>query len=148
MDGDDHHLSIWLCILSLELFLSCFFRRVAVAVGASGWGYRSIPSPADEEPRELVLLPWAGESPKIKYETLFFLLKTPPAASLTTTIPTWMIQAVFASAVFQFVCLFLGSIEERHAIYEEAWEKFPKGLVPRRLPLNFLTGMANHTSSF
>uniref|UniRef100_A0A672YZP5 N-alpha-acetyltransferase 15, NatA auxiliary subunit n=1 Tax=Sphaeramia orbicularis TaxID=375764 RepID=A0A672YZP5_9TELE len=25
-------------------------------------------------------------------------------------------------------------------IYEEAWVKFPKGLVPRRLPLNFLTG--------
>ncbi|XP_030638927.1 N-alpha-acetyltransferase 15, NatA auxiliary subunit a [Chanos chanos] len=30
--------------------------------------------------------------------------------------------------------------EERQQIYEEAWVKFPKGLVPRRLPLNFLTG--------
>ncbi|KAK5899971.1 hypothetical protein CesoFtcFv8_009389 [Champsocephalus esox] len=33
-----------------------------------------------------------------------------------------------------------GSIEERQQIYEDAWEKFPKGLVPRRLPLNFLLG--------
>ncbi|KAF0037930.1 hypothetical protein F2P81_010804 [Scophthalmus maximus] len=32
------------------------------------------------------------------------------------------------------------SVEERHKIYEDAWEKFPKGLVPRRLPLNFLSG--------
>ncbi|KAM4622044.1 N-alpha-acetyltransferase 15, NatA auxiliary subunit a [Polymixia lowei] len=33
-----------------------------------------------------------------------------------------------------------GSIEERQKLYEEAWVKFPKGLVPRRLPLTFLTG--------
>uniref|UniRef100_A0A8C4E5Y6 N-alpha-acetyltransferase 15, NatA auxiliary subunit a n=1 Tax=Dicentrarchus labrax TaxID=13489 RepID=A0A8C4E5Y6_DICLA len=33
-----------------------------------------------------------------------------------------------------------GSIEERQKIYEDSWVKFPKGLVPRRLPLNFLTG--------
>uniref|UniRef100_A0A8D3DV94 N-alpha-acetyltransferase 15, NatA auxiliary subunit a n=1 Tax=Scophthalmus maximus TaxID=52904 RepID=A0A8D3DV94_SCOMX len=33
-----------------------------------------------------------------------------------------------------------GSIEERLKIYEESWVKFPKGLVPRRLPLTFLTG--------
>uniref|UniRef100_A0A672Z2F0 N-alpha-acetyltransferase 15, NatA auxiliary subunit n=1 Tax=Sphaeramia orbicularis TaxID=375764 RepID=A0A672Z2F0_9TELE len=33
-----------------------------------------------------------------------------------------------------------GSVEECQNIYEEAWVKFPKGLVPRRLPLNFLTG--------
>ncbi|XP_041846558.1 LOW QUALITY PROTEIN: N-alpha-acetyltransferase 15, NatA auxiliary subunit-like [Melanotaenia boesemani] len=33
-----------------------------------------------------------------------------------------------------------GSMEEHFRIYEEAWVKFPKGLVPRRLPLNFLTG--------
>uniref|UniRef100_A0A3Q3VST6 Uncharacterized protein n=1 Tax=Mola mola TaxID=94237 RepID=A0A3Q3VST6_MOLML len=32
-----------------------------------------------------------------------------------------------------------GSVEEQQKIYEEAWMKFPKGLVPRRLPLNFLT---------
>uniref|UniRef100_A0A8C6T2C0 N-alpha-acetyltransferase 15, NatA auxiliary subunit n=1 Tax=Neogobius melanostomus TaxID=47308 RepID=A0A8C6T2C0_9GOBI len=32
------------------------------------------------------------------------------------------------------------SVEERFKIFEDAWEKFPKGLVPRRLPLNFLTG--------
>ncbi|KAA8594466.1 hypothetical protein FQN60_011601, partial [Etheostoma spectabile] len=31
-------------------------------------------------------------------------------------------------------------VEERQKIYEDAWEKFPKGLVPRRLPLNFLSG--------
>ncbi|KAL7889654.1 hypothetical protein AOLI_G00019120 [Acnodon oligacanthus] len=30
--------------------------------------------------------------------------------------------------------------EERLKIYEEAWVKYPKGLVPRRLPLNFLSG--------
>lgn len=29
---------------------------------------------------------------------------------------------------------------ERLKIYEEAWTKYPKGLVPRRLPLNFLSG--------
>uniref|UniRef100_A0A3Q4I3J0 N-alpha-acetyltransferase 15, NatA auxiliary subunit n=1 Tax=Neolamprologus brichardi TaxID=32507 RepID=A0A3Q4I3J0_NEOBR len=29
--------------------------------------------------------------------------------------------------------------KERYKIFEEAWEKFPKGLVPRRLPLNFLS---------
>ncbi|KAK5610106.1 N-alpha-acetyltransferase 15, NatA auxiliary subunit, partial [Crenichthys baileyi] len=33
-----------------------------------------------------------------------------------------------------------GSIEEHHKIYEESWVKFPRGLVPRRLPLSFLTG--------
>uniref|UniRef100_A0A6Q2YFY4 N(alpha)-acetyltransferase 15, NatA auxiliary subunit a n=1 Tax=Esox lucius TaxID=8010 RepID=A0A6Q2YFY4_ESOLU len=32
------------------------------------------------------------------------------------------------------------SVEERQKLYEEAWVKYPKGLVPRRLPLNFLTG--------
>ncbi|XP_056138193.1 N-alpha-acetyltransferase 15, NatA auxiliary subunit a [Lampris incognitus] len=32
------------------------------------------------------------------------------------------------------------SKEERLQLYEEAWIKFPKGLVPRRLPLNFLIG--------
>nr|XP_046261771.1 N-alpha-acetyltransferase 15, NatA auxiliary subunit a [Scatophagus argus] len=32
------------------------------------------------------------------------------------------------------------SIEERQKIYEDSWVKFPKGLVPRRLPLSFLTG--------
>uniref|UniRef100_A0A8C6NUE4 N-alpha-acetyltransferase 15, NatA auxiliary subunit n=1 Tax=Nothobranchius furzeri TaxID=105023 RepID=A0A8C6NUE4_NOTFU len=31
-------------------------------------------------------------------------------------------------------------VEEKLKIYEETWEKFPKGLVPRRLPLNFLSG--------
>ncbi|KAL3045357.1 hypothetical protein OYC64_013597 [Pagothenia borchgrevinki] len=31
-------------------------------------------------------------------------------------------------------------VEDRHKIYEDSWVKFPKGLVPRRLPLNFLTG--------
>ncbi|XP_028831707.1 N-alpha-acetyltransferase 15, NatA auxiliary subunit b isoform X1 [Denticeps clupeoides] len=30
--------------------------------------------------------------------------------------------------------------EEKLKIYEEAWVKFPKGLVPRRLPLSFLSG--------
>lgn len=39
----------------------------------------------------------------------------------------------------------LGSVEERLKIYEEAWEKFPKGLVPRRLPLTFLSGLTNDT---
>ncbi|NXT91187.1 NAA15 acetyltransferase, partial [Anhinga rufa] len=29
---------------------------------------------------------------------------------------------------------------ERLKIYEEAWTKYPRGLVPRRLPLNFLSG--------
>ncbi|XP_045432359.1 N-alpha-acetyltransferase 15, NatA auxiliary subunit isoform X6 [Pipistrellus kuhlii] len=29
---------------------------------------------------------------------------------------------------------------ERLKIYEEAWTKYPRGLVPRRLPLNFLCG--------
>uniref|UniRef100_A0A671KZ79 N-alpha-acetyltransferase 15, NatA auxiliary subunit n=1 Tax=Sinocyclocheilus anshuiensis TaxID=1608454 RepID=A0A671KZ79_9TELE len=32
------------------------------------------------------------------------------------------------------------STEEKLKIYEEAWEKYPKGLVPRRLPLSFLSG--------
>ncbi|KAG7273608.1 LOW QUALITY PROTEIN: hypothetical protein CRUP_011037 [Coryphaenoides rupestris] len=32
------------------------------------------------------------------------------------------------------------SVEERQKLYEETWVKFPKGLVPRRLPLTFLTG--------
>lgn len=44
-----------------------------------------------------------------------------------------------------FFC-FLGSIEERQKIYVDAWEKFPKGLVPRRLPLNFLSGAASNVS--
>ncbi|TSO15269.1 N-alpha-acetyltransferase 15, NatA auxiliary subunit [Bagarius yarrelli] len=33
-----------------------------------------------------------------------------------------------------------GSVEERLKIYEDVWVKFPKSLVPRRLPLTFLTG--------
>ena len=33
-----------------------------------------------------------------------------------------------------------GSVEERQKLYEEAWVKYPKGLVPLRLPLTFLTG--------
>uniref|UniRef100_A0A3Q2NWZ3 N-alpha-acetyltransferase 15, NatA auxiliary subunit a n=1 Tax=Fundulus heteroclitus TaxID=8078 RepID=A0A3Q2NWZ3_FUNHE len=33
-----------------------------------------------------------------------------------------------------------GNVEEHQKIYEESWAKFPRGLVPRRLPLNFLTG--------
>ncbi|XP_041133102.1 N-alpha-acetyltransferase 15, NatA auxiliary subunit isoform X2 [Polyodon spathula] len=32
------------------------------------------------------------------------------------------------------------SVEEKQKIYEESWVKYPKGLVPRRLPLNFLSG--------
>ncbi|KAK1175482.1 N-alpha-acetyltransferase 15, NatA auxiliary subunit-like [Acipenser oxyrinchus oxyrinchus] len=32
------------------------------------------------------------------------------------------------------------NVEEKQKIYEEAWVKYPKGLVPRRLPLNFLSG--------
>uniref|UniRef100_A0A8C2HZ91 N(alpha)-acetyltransferase 15, NatA auxiliary subunit b n=1 Tax=Cyprinus carpio TaxID=7962 RepID=A0A8C2HZ91_CYPCA len=32
------------------------------------------------------------------------------------------------------------STQEKLKIYEEAWEKYPKGLVPRRLPLSFLSG--------
>ncbi|TRY54747.1 hypothetical protein DNTS_031270, partial [Danionella cerebrum] len=32
------------------------------------------------------------------------------------------------------------SAEEKQKIYEDALVKFPKGLVPRRVPLNFLTG--------
>lgn len=45
-------------------------------------------------------------------------------------LPDVLIQPVFPP----------GSAEERQKIYEDAWVKFPKGLVPRRLPLNFLTG--------
>ncbi|XP_051888204.1 N-alpha-acetyltransferase 15, NatA auxiliary subunit a [Pristis pectinata] len=32
------------------------------------------------------------------------------------------------------------NVEERLNVYENAWTKYPKGLVPRRLPLNFLSG--------
>nr|AAH57466.1 NMDA receptor-regulated gene 1a [Danio rerio] len=32
------------------------------------------------------------------------------------------------------------SAEDKQKIYEDAWVKYPKGLVPRRLPLSFLTG--------
>ncbi|XP_033869221.1 N-alpha-acetyltransferase 15, NatA auxiliary subunit [Acipenser ruthenus] len=32
------------------------------------------------------------------------------------------------------------NVEEKQKIYEESWVKYPKGLVPRRLPLNFLSG--------
>ncbi|XP_031415663.1 N-alpha-acetyltransferase 15, NatA auxiliary subunit b isoform X2 [Clupea harengus] len=32
------------------------------------------------------------------------------------------------------------SADEKLKIYEEAWVKYPKGLVPRRLPLSFLAG--------
>ncbi|XP_034738727.1 N-alpha-acetyltransferase 15, NatA auxiliary subunit-like [Etheostoma cragini] len=33
-----------------------------------------------------------------------------------------------------------GGVEDRQKIYEDSWVKFPRGLVPRRLPLTFLTG--------
>jgi len=39
-----------------------------------------------------------------------------------------------------FLCVCPEGVEDRHKIYEDSWVKFPKGLVPRRLPLNFLTG--------
>lgn len=42
------------------------------------------------------------------------------------------------------MCVSPGGLEERHKIYEDSWVKFPKGLVPRRLPLNFLTGKHEH----
>ncbi|XP_048826423.1 N-alpha-acetyltransferase 15, NatA auxiliary subunit a [Brienomyrus brachyistius] len=32
------------------------------------------------------------------------------------------------------------SVEEKQKIYEDTWDKYPKALVPRRLPLNFLAG--------
>ena len=41
--------------------------------------------------------------------------------------------------------LFSETVDEKRKIYEEAWEQYPKGLVPRRLPLNFLSGAANQT---
>lgn len=48
------------------------------------------------------------------------------------------------------VCLLinLDTVEERFKIYEDAWEKFPKGLVPRRLPLTFLSGVADNLALF
>lgn len=57
------------------------------------------------------------------------------SSSLTNEIST--LKAEFLAG-----CSFLlpGTVEERCKVYEEAWEKFPKGLVPRRLPLNFLSG--------
>lgn len=45
-----------------------------------------------------------------------------------------------------FFFITLDSVEERFKIYEDAWEKFPKGLVPRRLPLTFLTGAADNST--
>ncbi|KAJ3614790.1 hypothetical protein NHX12_018360 [Muraenolepis orangiensis] len=33
------------------------------------------------------------------------------------------------------------TVDEKRKIYAEAWEQYPKGLVPRRLPLNFLSGV-------
>uniref|UniRef100_A0A3B3STV5 N-alpha-acetyltransferase 15, NatA auxiliary subunit n=2 Tax=Paramormyrops kingsleyae TaxID=1676925 RepID=A0A3B3STV5_9TELE len=32
------------------------------------------------------------------------------------------------------------SVEEKQKMYEDTWDKYPKALVPRRLPLNFLAG--------
>lgn len=46
-----------------------------------------------------------------------------------------------------FVLYFSETVDEKRKIYEEAWEQYPKGLVPRRLPLNFLSGVANQTPS-
>lgn len=45
------------------------------------------------------------------------------------------------------VLLSPGSVEEQLKIYEDSWVKFPKGLVPRRLPLNFLTGKCSTACS-
>ena len=42
-----------------------------------------------------------------------------------------------------FLVFFSETVDEKRKIYEEAWEQYPKGLVPRRLPLNFLSGAAN-----
>ena len=40
----------------------------------------------------------------------------------------------------KFFFWFAANMLERLKIYEEAWTKYPRGLVPRRLPLNFLSG--------
>lgn len=58
--------------------------------------------------------------------------------SRTTLNTIWPVGRKTCSA--DVFVAFPGSVEERHKIYEEVWEKFPKGLVPRRLPLGFLTG--------
>lgn len=134
---------IWAALRSFyEAWHTCFYRRVTVEVGASGRGNRSLPPSAGEEPRELVILPRLGKSPKTKYDTLSFPLETPAASSsLTIKISKFIVQA--KQCWFSF--LSPGSAEERCKIYEDAWEKFPKGLVPRRLPLTFLSGVANNT---
>lgn len=50
-------------------------------------------------------------------------------------------KTVNIQPVSQFLCVCItATTEEKLKIYEEAWVKFPKGLVPRRLPLNFLSG--------
>ncbi|MCJ8733750.1 hypothetical protein PDJAM_G00227270 [Pangasius djambal] len=41
-----------------------------------------------------------------------------------------------------------GSVEEKQQIYEDVWVKFPKGLVPRRLPLSFLTVIEQMVMSY
>lgn len=58
-------------------------------------------------------------------------------------------QLTFSPNFLLILCVFVspGSIEERQKIYEDSWVKFPKGLVPRRLPLNFLTGKRNTACS-
>ena len=122
---------------------SCFYRRTTVKVGASGRGNRSLPSSAGEKPRELVLLPRPGKSPKTKYDTI-------SSSSLSTSLSKYpnsfyVLQLSTLLNILFLIYLFFppGSVEERHKIYEDAWEKFPKGLVPRRLPLTFLSGEAN-----
>lgn len=50
--------------------------------------------------------------------------------------------------ICSFFLIDLDTVEERFKIYEDAWEKFPKGLVPRRLPLTFLSGAAGNSALF
>lgn len=58
---------------------------------------------------------------------------------------SWELQTVYRPLNRTFgklaaPCVLSGSLEEQLKIYEDSWVKFPKGLVARRLPLNFLTG--------
>lgn len=50
-------------------------------------------------------------------------------------------RAVFFFAVLTMFVLYLEDAQERMNIYTNMAQKFPRAQCPKRLPLNFLTGL-------
>lgn len=120
----------------IPLFLLWMCRGASVESGTVWGGGRCIQTTAGEKSWKLGLLPWPGESPQTWYTHANWfpnIVFIPHFTKIGMHISNSLKKT-------QHVWCFSVNTEEKLKIYEEAWEKYPKGLVPRRLPLSFLSG--------